>query len=159
MVAICQRVEAWMVNYSDKTLQESDGDYVSTAELMGGVDTTWMIRATVSVSVSDIYSDFVLHFWNDGHVDIIDTTHPADMGAPDNDLRELNDWCRKNGWNSLCINSRNLKNRRSFDYWMQIYRSGIVESDFLRKRDEEETHRLVENLEREKEEEEEELWE
>ena len=53
--------KAVRIEFSDRTMIETDGDYMSVDMLVSpGVMSPWMVRTVASVSVADVYCEFVL---------------------------------------------------------------------------------------------------
>ncbi len=142
-----------MVEVTDMTLLESEGEYETACKLMGGKKNTWMIQTKAFVSTPFISAQFLLNFWNDGRVVIFETDHPAVLGQSDSDLQELSVWCKTNGWKCLNVDDRLLANRHGFAYWERMYLSGIIENEQLKKKSYEEMERLEKAYLKEKEEE------
>ncbi len=137
-----------MVELSDITLVESHGNYKMTCEIMdsdGPPD--WMLRSEAIVSVGSLAFNYLLHFWHDGMVKIMETNHPPVMSVPDVDIRALSEWCDINGWKKPCLYQNLISDPNGFQFWMFIYRSGLVESEELKKYEDEEFRRLTQALE------------
>lgn len=132
-----------MIEFSDLTLIESHGSFKAVKELMGsGV---WMLETTCVVTTFFVSASFVLHFWHDGRVCIMRTNHPTlmpstDMIVPDDDIRELRNWCEKNGWQGLNVSDELVHD--SYDFWLKLFRSGIVNNDIFVNSEKEELERL-----------------
>ena len=141
-----------MVELTDATLNESHGNYNVTCELMqdDGVD-EWMLRSNAIVTGRGLSFGYILHFWHDGQVYIKETQHPPVMEVPDFDIRELHEWVVRNGWKSLVVDNRLTDDPRGFDFWLRMYRSGLVESEMLRSHENEEIRRLTEATIKERE--------
>lgn len=132
-----------MLYFSDATINETGGNYQQICHLMlkDGSD-KWMLSSSVTVANAIISSNFMLHLWNDGIVYIMKTDRPMQMNTPDDDLRELNTWCKDNGWTKLTLAKELTEDPAGLFFWMRTYRSGLVESDELKLMDDEEMERL-----------------
>jgi len=134
-----------MIELSDMTLREANGDYHEVHQLMSedtfGQD--WMLRSNVFVATQFIASQYVLHFWKNGNVVIHSTDRPIRMDVSDDDLRELSDWCKINNWRKLRIDDRLLDDRVAQEYWYRAFIAGLVASTSLQKREDEEMKRLM----------------
>lgn len=138
-----------MITFSDKTMIEGSGNYRLIRDIMNQEGpSVWMIRSSVTVNTPIISSDSVVHIWHDGKIDIMETSHPFISDVPDDDLRELNKWCRQHGW-KLSVNNRLISDRKELEFWLRMYYAGIVNSDMLKKHDEDEMNRM--NIEPEEE--------
>ena len=135
-----------MIELSDLTLRDPNakGSYPLTCQLMAtdGAGSTWMLRTEAVVSTPIVTARFLLHFWADGRVVIMDTEHPPIIDVPDDDIRQLNEWCLQNSWKQLSVQDSLLGDPRSFDFWMRLYRAGIVNSPLLVAHETEETERF-----------------
>lgn len=144
-----------MIHFSDATINESLGNFDRVREIMYQDNLTkWMLRsdATIIPEHGPSFS-YLLHFWQDGSVVIKSTNHPPMLGSPDDDLRELKEWCGRNGWHQLRIDNNLVQEPVSFEYWMQKYRAGFIDCEELRQHDDAEMQRMMDILEEEKEEE------
>ena len=132
-----------MIKLSDITLVESNGSFSITKRLMeeDGVS-KWMLESNATVSTPIISCNYLIHCWNDGSVYIMGTDHPAIANLPDDDIRELSEWITSNGWKTLIVSDQLVQDRRQFEFWLRIYRSGLVHCNLLKKYDDEEMDRL-----------------
>ncbi len=85
----------------------------------------------------------------------METDHPPVLDIPDDDIRGLHDWSKERNWKGLFIDKNLLTDPRSFDFWMRMYRAGLVHSDILQRHDDDEMVRLAKALSDEEEEEDE----
>lgn len=132
-----------MIRFSDITINEGWGNYRLIRELMeSSGPKEWMIESHATISTPIISSDCVLHFWADGRVVLMETNHPLHSQAPDDDIRELSRWCRKNGWKNLVVDNKLITEQKEFEFWMRFYYSGMITSDVLKKHDEQEIERM-----------------
>lgn len=135
-----------MINFSDITLVESEGQYELTKDIMG--DGSWMIRSTATVITPTIAGSFLLHLWDDGNVYIMETDHPLfwvthdGLSVSDDDIRELSEWRKAKGWANLLVFRNLLLDPRGFEFWLREYRAGLVDSIELKKHDAAEMERL-----------------
>ena len=133
-----------MIELSDFTLREANGDYHEVHRLMDKETTQdWMLRSEVFVSTQFIASKYILHFWKNGNVVIHGTDHPVRMDITDEDLRELSNWCKGNGWHELQIDDRMLDERVALEYWHRAFIAGLVTNASLQKREDDEMGRLM----------------
>jgi hypothetical protein len=134
-----------MIEFTDFTLREGNGDYQEVARLMSedtfGQD--WMLRSEAFISTPFIASKFVLHLWKNGNVVIQNTDRPLRIDIADDDLRELSQWCEVNGWKELQVDKRLLDDRVGFECWHRAFIAGIIKSDTLQKKEDEEMERLM----------------
>ena len=132
-----------MIRLSDITLIESGGSFSNTKRIMeeDGV-TKWMLKSNVTVSTDVITCNYVIHFWNDANVYIIATDHPAVLNVPDDDIREISQWAVDNGWNVPIVDDKLVEDQRQFEFWLRMYRTGLVKCGLLKKYDDNEIQRL-----------------
>lgn len=111
----------------------------------------WMLSSNVTATTNDITSSFLIHLWHDGNIYIMSTDHPLVAEVPDSDIRELSEWFLEHGWNKPRIHDHLLDDPRGFDFWMRLYRAGIVESLLLQQYEDEEMDRFSEIIIKEEE--------
>ncbi len=144
-----------MIEVTDTTIRQAKGSREVVAKLMiediGHND--WMLRSTTFVTTPFAAANYMLHFWKNGDAVIHETDHPMRMESSDDDLRELSLWAKHHGWN-LRVDSRLLQDRVALEYWNRAFVAGLVLSEVLQKREEDEMARLVksEKIERDEEE-------
>lgn len=129
-----------MVEVTDITLREANGNYSVVCDLMK-ID-KWMLESRAFVESSGMAASFLLHLWSDGKVKIITTDHPISFDMPDDDIRELSEWCRINGWQALTIDKDLLEDPAHFEFWLRFFRLGMVFSDELKSYDDNEMSRM-----------------
>jgi hypothetical protein len=142
-----------MIDFSDITLREAHGNHDRTCEIMLGEAPQWMLRSEVFVSTGNISCGYLIHFWYDGRAVIKATDHPIVVEAPDDDIRELSQFVRDQGWKPLEVSSEMLDDPGSFEFWLRLYQSGMIQNDLLQSHDENEMARLAAAYEMEQEEE------
>lgn len=142
-----------MIYFSDTTIIETYGDYQQIVHLMKseGEPDVWCLSTDATVSESGIFSNYKLEFHSDGRVIISNTDRPVDNRIPDDDIRALADWANKSGWSKLCINNRLITDPAGFEFWLRIYRSGLIFSEDLQKYDQDEINRLSKFIDKEDE--------
>jgi len=139
-----------MIQFSDFTINDTDGHYATICAKMRDEEHqfTWMLRSNATVSVTNLLGQpafscsYVLHLWHDGKVVIMLTDHPTNIDIPDNDIRELKSWCDNHGWRTLTVHKLLLEEPLSFDFWKRQYIAGLIDSEELRKHEDDEIKRL-----------------
>lgn len=133
-----------MIYFSDTTINETEGDYKQIVHLMRieNEPPVWCLATDASVSEAGMFSNYKLEFHSDGKVIISDTDRIVDNRVPDDDIRALSAWVTKNGWSGLQINNRLITTPAGFEFWLLIYRSGLIFSEDLQKYDQDEIERL-----------------
>jgi len=134
-----------MIELTDATIREANGDFNEVVRIMkeDSFAEDWMLRSDAFITTPFIASKFVLHFWKNGDVVIWDTDRPVRMDISDDDLRELVKWCKINGWKELQIDDRLIGDRVSLEYWNRSFIAGLVHSETLKKREDDEMARLM----------------
>lgn len=144
-----------MIEFSDRTLIEAKGSYEEVSKLMqtdGGIK--WMLRSETVVDTPLVMARYLLHFWWDGRVVIMETDHPPVMEVPENDILALRDWCKENGW-KLQIHKDLIAAPTGFNFWLRLFRAGVVHSELLAVHEKDEIERFEKAFSRLQEEEEE----
>jgi hypothetical protein len=131
-----------MIRFSDGTLVEANGSFEAVSALMkedGGID--WMLRSETVVDTPSVMARYLLHFWWDGRVVIMETDHPPVMEVPEDDILELRSWCEEKGW-KLQIHKDLIAHPAGFDFWLRLFRAGVVHSEVLAVHEKEEIARF-----------------
>ena len=137
-----------MIELTDITLLEASGNYNNTVDIMSN-DTPgndWMLESDCYVCLGVNSTKFTLHFWSNGDVYIWEAPSRS-VGMDDQDIEVMAIWCRENGWKALKINDRFLRTPQETEYWSRAYLKGFIQSDFLKKEEEAEMHRMQSGLE------------
>ena len=138
-----------MVELTDITLLECNGQYESVVEIMKKEAAPgWVILTKALVSTELITASYELEFWHNGCIIILTTDHPASIKVPDEDIRELHNWVTGNGWASIGIHQRMLSNPMDFEFWKRMYQSGLIQSDLLKEYDDDEMTRMTKALDK-----------
>lgn len=132
-----------MIEFSDITLVETRGFYRQVADLMRGTP-EWMLRSDCIVHSESIVSRFILHFWHNKQVFIMEMDRPPQVDVPEDDLRELSEWCGLAGWDKPRVHKDLLEDPQSYQFWLRQYRTGLVNSEILEKNEQEEIERFRE---------------
>ena len=132
-----------MISVTDRTLLESQGNFEKTCEIMeGSGPSTWMLRTTASISHGPNAFNYTLHFYNSGEVHIVDLNRPLTLDIPDDDLRQLFEWCTSNGWNRPILHKDLARDHRAFQFWMRMYNAGLIDGEEFREQEEEDKIRF-----------------
>jgi len=130
-----------MIELSDGTMIEADGEFSKIAEIMSDAPGEWMLVTDAFVMTDAISAHFTLHLWNDGRVVITETEHPLTMEAPDDDIVELKRWCESKGWKKLMVEGDLLDDVRAEEFWKRYHTAGIISSEVFEEADKEEAER------------------
>lgn len=129
-----------MIYFSDATINETNGDYQAVCELMkkDNAPLIWMINTKTTVSEGGVVSNYNLNFWHDGKIVMYHTDRHPSLNIPDDDVRSLSDWSKKNGWTKIELNNHLIADPIGFEFWLHMYRAGLVYSEELEKHDQSE---------------------
>jgi hypothetical protein len=143
-----------LISFSDRTIKEAFGNYKLVKQIVESEGpSTWMLETMVVVANNFVVSENLVHLWHDGKVVLIKTTHPMVADVPDDDLRELSQWCEDNGWKKLTVDKDLLEDPQQFGFWQRAYYAGIITSEYLSEYEKNEMERMKEAYEREQKEE------
>lgn len=139
-----------MVEFEDITLREGEGKYDKVVEIMkaDGAGSTWMLRSKTFVSTDFISGVFLLNFWNDGKVMIDEMYRPISLEVPNDDIAELSNYVKDNGWKPLEPTNKMMENPRLNDFWKRQYQSGLIVSTVLEEREADIVDRLIKSEEK-----------
>lgn len=132
-----------MIEFSDRTLRQSD-EFDKVSELMVGEGSDkigWMLRSEVLVDTNSVMARYLIHFWSDGRAVIMETDHPPIMDVPEDDIIALRDWSESKGW-KLCLHKDLLDDPTAFNFWLRLFRAGVVHSEVLDTHEKEEIERF-----------------
>lgn len=132
-----------MIRVTDITLLEAHCSYAQVCEIMNkDAAHVWMLRTDMTISSGGGHFSYKIHMWNNGDVYINDTNRPLNLDIPDDDLRELSEWCDVNGWNTPIVDRTLLEDTRDFQFWMRMYNAGLVYAPQLKEHEQEEHERF-----------------
>lgn len=134
-----------MIKYSDVTLNECIGDFLCVSQKMGDIP-VWMLKSRMSTITNGMGFNYTIHFWNTGRAVIMQTDRPLGLEVPDDDLHELSQWCKSRGWVGLYVSDRLLSDPQEHDFWFRMFRSGVINSDMLKQKEEDEMHRMANSI-------------
>lgn len=118
-----------MIEFTDLTIIECDGDYDKACSIMKQEGTKhWMLRTNSVIRTPQIISSYVLNFWYNGDVYITDTSRPPDQNAPMDDLIFLKNWILEKKWKMIIVHYSFLEDPRWWDFWKHCFRMGLIYS-------------------------------
>jgi len=152
LIVVKKTIKNKMIYFSDTTMVEFKGVFADVSTVMSQENrSNWMLSSNVTVTSEDITSNFLIHLWHNKNVHIMSTDHPMVTEVPDSDIRELSEWFLDHGWHRPGVHNHLLDDPRGFDFWMRLYRAGIVESPLLQQHENEEMDRFSEIIIKEEE--------
>jgi len=122
------RNDDFSIEFSDRTLIETDGEYDSVAELcLDSPD--WMLRTDAVISNNAGSCFFVLHFYANKDVYIINylTSLPDVFYNPD--IQYLSAWTQSHGWNAPRPHNDLVKD--DIQLWKHFWETMLVDSEIL----------------------------
>lgn len=144
-----------MIEFSDATLLEAHGNYEKVQLLMtaaDGIKIDWMLRSEVLIDTDAVVARYIIHFWWDGRAVIMETDHPPVIEVPEDDLVALRDWSEQQGW-KLCLHRDLLNDPSAFNFWLRLFRAGVVHSEVLAVHEKDEIERFQKSFDSVQEEE------
>jgi len=122
------------ISFSDSTMLEGEGIYSNIKKIMKKDvgDRDWMLRTFTTIITQSGESNFILHFWGNGDVYVIEYA-PSIEGVYYNlDITALSSWSQVYGWHMPKISDDLIK--KDIDLWKHFWETGLVGSDLLDKR-------------------------
>jgi hypothetical protein len=139
------------LNFTDRTMVESDGVYSVVREKMlsefpfSDVDVDpkklkdkklfesrkdlWVIRTTLTINSKFGIGQMLLNFFGDGKVFIIEYLASVGDVYYNPDISAFSLWCQENGWKIPQPNFDLVKTNKEF--WKHFYDTLIVDSDYF----------------------------
>jgi len=123
------------LDFDDNTLLETEGNFKEIVQIMKE-DTpadTWMLRSglrmTITIHRQMMEAQFLLHFYSDGKVYIVEYMPSSSDVAYNPDISGLSTWVKSKGWSSLHPHTDLVKGNLVF--WKTFWESHLVDSDYL----------------------------
>jgi len=123
------------LDFDDNTLLETEGDFEEIMKIMKK-DTpadTWMLcsglRMTITIHGQMMEAQFLLHFYSDGKIYIMEYSPSSSDVSYNPDMSGLSTWVKSKGWSSLHPYVDLVKNNLVF--WKFFWESHLVDSDYL----------------------------
>ena len=120
------------INFTDVTLQESDGDYAETKRIMESEfphPTDWMLESSVTIDSQFGIASFLLHFFADQGVRIIQYVPSVGDVYYNPDLGALSEWLQAAGWNVPEPTTELVKAK--VDFWKHYWETLLIDSSYL----------------------------
>lgn len=123
------------LTFDDRTLLETEGDFEEVIQIMkeDSPSDTWMLRSGMNMIITIhgqmLEAQFLLHFYSDGQVYIVEyRPSSADM-AFNPDISGLSAWIKSKGWRSLAPHSDLV--RQNLEFWKFFWETHLVDSEYL----------------------------
>ena len=122
------------INFSDITILETDGKYDRIKELMledNGYRAEWVVRSHVTLTHSGGGCEFVISFWHDKDLRIMEYNTSEKDFFGNQDLMCLSTWAQGRGWNLPKVSEQLVKDK--LKYWKYFWSVHLVDSEYLDK--------------------------
>jgi len=125
------------LEFSDRTIIEANGDFNSVKDIMEKETfaNTWMIRSNlhmITIMHKKIFEAFfVLHFYHNGNIYIIEYKSTSGNLLYNPDIRGLAEWAKNNGWIALIPHVDVI--RTAVEFWKHFWDANLIESDYFEK--------------------------
>jgi len=95
------------LDFDDRTIIESGGDFTEIVRIMkeDSPSDTWMLRSGLHMVVvihgQMMEAQFLLHFYSDGKIRIMEYRASSNDPAYNPDISGLSEWIKSKGWSSV----------------------------------------------------------
>jgi hypothetical protein len=123
----------FMIDFSDLTLNEADGDYEKTKAIMEKEipsSKEWVLRSTVTVTSSVGICNMIIQCHADGSVYILEY-EPSSVGDLyyNPDIQVISTWAQENGWKIPSPSESLIRSDKAF--WKHFWDTLIIDSEFF----------------------------
>ena len=130
---------SYELDFSDITLLESgDASFSSLKKIMESdfpYNSNWMVESgltfTTIINKMVFEASFILHFYGNGDVYIMDYRSSSNDLYLNTDIRGLAEWIEESGWKRL-LPSNDLV-EENVEFWKYFWESHLIDSDYLEK--------------------------
>jgi len=123
------------LDFDDRTIIESGGDFTEIVRIMkeDSPSDTWMLRSGLHMVVvihgQMMEAQFLLHFYSDGKIRIMEYRASSNDPAYNPDISGLSEWIKSKGWSSLSPHSDLV--RMNLPFWKFFWETFLVDSEYL----------------------------
>jgi hypothetical protein len=120
------------INFTDITLNETDGDFKETTELMqkdSPRNKTWVLRSFISICSVGGQGSMEVQFHADGNLFILHYSPSVADLFYNPDIQVLAEWSQENGWKRPKPHPDLVKDNKEF--WKHFYDTLVIDSDYL----------------------------
>ena len=120
------------LNFTDQTMCQLDGVFSEVLEIMSSEfpsKTDWMLSSEMSIDGIYGLSIFVLHFFHDGKIIIIDYQPSIGDLFYNPDIQVISVWAQENGWKVPEPHIDLVKS--NIEFWKHFLNTLLVDSDYL----------------------------
>jgi hypothetical protein len=122
------------VNFTDVTLQQSDGDFAEVKHIMESefpYTDYWMLESTLTIDSQFGLAVFYLHFFSDHKVRIMEYAPSVGKVYYNPDIGALSEWLQSVGWSVPEPNVFLVK--ENIEFWKHYWDTLLIDSDFFDK--------------------------
>lgn len=120
------------LNFSDTTILEADGDFDEVSNLMTSEfphPEDWMLRSKLTVDSPFGTALFVLHFYANGRIIIMDYDSTGGDALYNPDIAALCEWSQQKGWRVPEPSDALVK--ANVEFWKHFWNTLLVDSAYL----------------------------
>jgi hypothetical protein len=140
-----------LVEFEDITLIETKGNFDKVTKIMEkDMASQWMLRSKVFVNTENLTGAFILNFWYNKKIIIDEMFRPPLLEIPNDDIVELSQWAKDNGWEIPEPAAKLLDTPIMYRFWERQYQSGIILSSVFEERETDLIERIQKSVEKEK---------
>ena len=127
--------EEFTLEFSDRTLNEGEGEFEKVTEIMvssGALATDWMLRTNSIMLTPTGQASLILHFFNNGDVYIMGYQASMPDVYYNPDIQYLSMWTQDHGWNVPKAHQDIV--RDNLPFWKHFWETRLIDCNFLDKK-------------------------
>lgn len=120
------------LSFTDITLNETDGDYNKTKEIMDSefpYNSNWVIRTDLSIVSNSGICLMEVQFHGNGDVYILNYSPSIGDVYYNSDISSISQWCQGNNWKIPQPSVDLIKSNK--DFWKYFYDTSVIDSDYF----------------------------
>ena len=120
------------VNFTDVTLQQSDGDFAIAKQIMESDfphPEYWMLESALTIDSQFGLAVFHLHFFSNGNVRIMEYAPSVGKVYYNPDIGALSEWLQSAGWKVPEPNDFMVK--ENIEFWKHYWDTLLIDSEFF----------------------------
>ncbi len=124
----------FIIDFTDITLNETDGDFKATKEIMlkePPFNDKWVLRSNVSISSDGGEGMMEIQCHGDGSFYILQYEGTIGEVFYNSDIQAVSMWAQANGWDIPQPHPDLVKEKKEF--WKYFYDTLVIDSDYLDK--------------------------
>jgi len=123
-----------IINFTDITLNESDGVFEDTKEIMSNEiprNDKWVLRSLITIVSDSGAGSMEIQCHSDGNLYILDYEPSIGDLFYNPDIQALSRWAQEKGWKIPQPHADLIKSNKEF--WKYFYDTLVIDSDYLDK--------------------------